>query len=235
MGLLGWWTRFRGRAGFNATVPISEARYVVLDTELTGLDERKDGIVSIGAVRMQGGRIELGGTFHELVNPTAVLDGRSVVIHGIMPSQLEAKPPIDGVLGSFLDYVAGAVMVGHCLSVDLAFLNREARRLTGAPFRNRAVDTLSLYGWLRQRQVDHPAFSEPFPGLSLFDLAGAFEIPVQEGHTALGDAYMTAQLFQRFLPLLAMAGVTDLAGLIRVGDPLRQAENLNAPGGYAPF
>jgi len=208
---------------------------VVLDTELTGLDARKDDIVSIGAVRMRGGRIEIGGTFHELVNPKAVLDGRSVVIHGITPSQVEMRPPIDDILASFQRYVAGAVLVGHCLSVDLAFLNREARRLTGAPFRNPVVDTLSLYGWLRHRETEHPAFSAMAPILSLFDLAGAFGIPVVEGHTALGDAYVTAQLFQRFLPLLAEAGVTDLASLLRVGDPARQAENLLPPGGQAHF
>jgi DNA polymerase-3 subunit epsilon len=127
------------------------------------------------------------------------------------------------------------VLVGHCIGIDLAFLNREARRLTGAPFRNPAVDTLSLYGWLRHRHADHPVFTAHHSGFSLFDLAKAFEIPVEEGHTAIGDAYITAQLFQRFLPLLAEAGVTDLASLLRVGDPARQGENLMVPGGQAHF
>jgi len=213
----------------------AEARYVVLDTELTGLDDRKDGIVSIGAVRMQGGKIEIGGAFHELVNPTAVLDARSVVIHGIMPSQVETKPPIDEVLGIFMDYVAGTVLVGHCVGIDLAFLNREARRLTGGTFRNPAVDTLSLYGWLRHRFPENPALGAALPGLSLFELARLFDIPVAEGHTALGDAYITAQLFQRLLPLLVEAGIRDLKSLLRVGDPDRQAENLIGPKGQAHF
>jgi len=33
---------------------IGQSRYVVMDTELTGLDVKKDSIVSIGAVAMQG-------------------------------------------------------------------------------------------------------------------------------------------------------------------------------------
>jgi DNA polymerase-3 subunit epsilon len=213
----------------------AETRYVVLDTELTGLDDRRDDIVSIGAVRMWGGKIEIGGTFHELVNPTAVLEGRSVVIHGITPSQVESKPPIDEVLSTFRDYVAGAVLVGHCVEVDLSFLNREARRLTGSPFRNPVLDTLSLYGWLRHRFPEHEALSTALPGLSLFELARRFDIAVVEGHTALGDAYLTAQLFQRFLPLLREAGVSDLKGLLRVGDPNRQAEYLIGPRGHANF
>lgn len=234
MGLGRWLGRILGIGG-DATGLIADTPFVVLDTELTGLDERKDDIVSIGAVRMWGGRIELGGTFHELVNPKAALEARSVVIHGITPSQVEARPPIDEVLADFMAYAGDAVLVGHCLPVDLAFLNREARRVTGAPFQNRTVDTLSLSAWLRQRHADHPALAGPVQGLSLFGLARAFEIPVVDGHTALGDAYLTAQLLQRLLPLAAQAGVTDLASLLRVGDPARQAEHLTPPGGPSPF
>jgi DNA polymerase-3 subunit epsilon len=233
MGLLGRLSRIWGRGG--PDLEIQEARFTVLDTELTGLDERRDAIVSIGSVRMHGGRLAVGGAFHELVNPGPLLDGRSVVIHGITPSQVEAKPPIDTVLMAFLEYCAGSVLVGHCLDIDLAFLDREARRLTGAPLDHPRVDTLALYGWLRHRQPEHPAFSLPLGGLSLFKLAESFGIPVEQAHTALGDAIVTAQLFQRFLPLLAEAGVTRLAGLLRVGDPRRQAENLLAPGGNVHF
>ena len=233
MGLFGLtrlWRRQHGPA-----VAIADARFVVLDTELTGLDPGKDDIISIGAVRMQGGRLDIGGAFYELVKPSATLDGKSIVIHRITPSQIEAKPLIDDVLVTFLAYTGDAVLLGHCLSVDLGFLNREARRLTGAPLGNPAVDTLSMYGWLRHRNQEHPAFQLPIPRLSLFTLARAFEIPVENAHTALGDAYVTAQLFQRFLPLLLEAGVTDLADLLRIGDPLRQAENLLAPGGQVHF
>lgn len=226
MGLGTWWRRWREGGRQVPKAASAEVRYVVVDTELTGLDPRRDDIVSIGAVTMQGGRIGLGGAFHELVNPRAVLDGRSVVIHGITPSQVADRPPIDAVLGDFLTYSQGAVLVGHCIGVDLAFLNREARRLGGRPLPHPAVDTLSLVGWLRQRHVEAPGLTGA-RGLSLFELAAAFGIPVVEGHTALGDAWITAQLFQRLLPLLAEAGATDLDSLIRVGSPDRQAEYLS--------
>ena len=235
MGLLAWWNLVRGGHASDARRPIGEIRFTVLDTELTGLDERRDDIVSIGALRMQGGRIHVGRTFQELVKPSAVLDGRTVLVHRITPSQLEAMPSIDGVLGPFLDYLFGTVLVGHCISIDLAFLNRDARRLAGAPLRNRAVDTLSLYGWLRRHEADHPAFAIAATAPSLFDLAAAFEIHVEAAHTALGDAYVTAQVFQRLLPFLAHAGVHDLAGLCRVGDPRRQVVHLTASDAHPHF
>jgi len=234
MGLLAWGKAKLGWTA-GAEVPVSDLRFTVLDTELTGLDERRDDIVSIGALHMQGGRIELGDAFQELVHPKAILDGRTVVIHGITPSQLEAMPAIEVVLASFMDYVAGTVLLGHCIAIDLAFLNRDARRMKAPPFRNVAVDTLSLYCWLRHRSADHPAFALELTSPSLFDLAAAFEIPVETAHTAIGDAYVTAQVFQRFLPLLTAAGVHDLAGLRRVGDPRRPSANLNTLAGQPHF
>jgi DNA polymerase-3 subunit epsilon len=235
MGLLAWSLGQLGWGPPVADLPIPELRFTVIDTELTGLDAHRDDIISIGALHMQGGLIELGSAFQELVKPRATLDGRTVVIHGITPSQLEAMPSIDEVLASFLDYAAGTVLVGHCLSIDLAFLNRDAKRSRRGPFRNVAVDTLSMYGWLRRRSIDHPAFALELPAPSLFDLAAAFEIPVEAAHSAIGDAYVTAQLLQRFLPFLQQAGVESLAGLRRVGNPRRQLANLAAQEGHTHF
>jgi DNA polymerase-3 subunit epsilon len=232
---MAWSRRNLGWGPPGADLPIPELRFTVLDTELTGLDARRDDIISIGALHMQGSRIELGSAFQELVKPSATLDARTVVIHGITPSELEAMPPIGEVLASFLDYAAGTVLVGHCLSIDLAFLNRDSKRSRMEPFRNAAVDTLSMYGWLRRRSIDHPAFALELPVPSLFDLAEAFEIPVEEAHSAIGDAYVTAQLFQRFLPFLQQVGVGSLAGLRRVGNPRRQLANLAAQEGHTHF
>lgn len=211
---------------------LEAARFTVLDTELTGLDPGRDGIVALGAVRMEGGRIRVGETWDALVRPGAVLDGRSIVIHRIMPSRVEAEPPIDDVLPAFLAWAEGTVLAGHCLAIDLAFLAREARRL-GLPVPGRrAVDTLALYGWLRQRLPAHPALRAPVQETTLYTLARALGAPVAGAHTALGDAYLAAQVLQRLLPLLAEAGVTGLDGLLRVGDPRRQAQGfLPAEGG----
>lgn len=235
MGFLAWLSEKRRGQPSDSTRLLADIEFTVLDTELTGLDDRKDDIVSIGALRMRGGRIQIGNTFQVLVRPTAILDGRTVIVHRITPSQLEAAPPIEEVLPPFLTYLGETVLVGHCIAIDLAFLNRNTKRFLGGPMKNRAVDTLSLYGWLRHRHADHPAFSMELTGLNLFRLAEAFEIPIEKAHTALGDAYVTAQLFQRLLPFLVHAGVRDLAGLRRVGDPQRQTANLVAPDGHAHF
>ena len=101
-------------------MPIGQSRYVVMDTELTGLDVKKDSIVSVGAVAMVGGRIILGETFYEMVSPETALRSESIVVHGIMPSEVVGKPSIGAVLDDFLKFCEGAVVVGHFLSLDLA-------------------------------------------------------------------------------------------------------------------
>ena len=238
MGFLDWFLGREASSGDGASPTValvSEARYVVVDTELTGLDPRKDDIVSIGALRMSGGRLEIGGSFYELVRPTATLDKKSIVIHGITPAQVAGKPPIDPVLAAFTSYCGNDVLIGHCLSIDLSFLNRESRRVFGAPLRNPVVDTLSIYGWLRTRQAGHPIFSSPLNGLRLYDMAKAFGIDCEGAHDALADAFITAQLFQRFIPILDSFGIRELDDLLRLGNPGMQGENIFAPGGRANF
>ena len=44
--------------------PLSEIPFVVFDTELSGLDPKKDFIVSVGAIKMFGPKIHLSREFY---------------------------------------------------------------------------------------------------------------------------------------------------------------------------
>ena len=84
---------------------IENASYVVLDTELTGLNPKKDSVVSIGAVKMTGSKIELGQTFYRLVKPDTEFTPSSVIVHEITPSDVRRKPGIDTALVEFEDFL----------------------------------------------------------------------------------------------------------------------------------
>src|SRR5512140_3402089 len=120
--------RGRPSSSVNEAAGIDDARYVVIDTELTGLNERTDCILSFGAVRMAGGRIEIGETFSRLVNPERLLTAGNIVVHEIMPSEVETKPGIETVLSEFLGFCQADTIVGHFPSIDLAFLDRCVKR-----------------------------------------------------------------------------------------------------------
>jgi DNA polymerase-3 subunit epsilon len=221
--------------GIDAKTPITDVRYVVVDTELTGLDDKVDSIVSIGAVRMTGGKIELGDMFYRLVSPNTKLTADSVVIHEITPSDVFAHPVIDDVLAQFLDFAAHDVLVGHFISIDLSFFNREMKRLYGHEIENAAIDTFSLDEWLRKQLKSHACFANTLSGFRLYDIAKSIGITVNSSHNAIADAFTTAQLLQRFIPLLKEAGVHDIGELLRRGKPFEGGDRFRITGDFGNF
>jgi DNA polymerase III subunit epsilon len=209
-----------GTSGRQLEMPINEASYVVIDTELTGLKLKQDSIVSVGAIVMTGGRIEVGRTFYRVVEPRTELRGSSVVVHGIMPSEVRALPMIGEVLPEFMEFCGDSIVVGHFLPIDLGFLNEELVRARRAKMRNPAVDTRVIHKWLQEREEVVCAYyggnADPS---DLFALAERHGIPVAGAHNALNDAFVTAQLFQRFLSVLPGRGVKTIRDLVRIGSP----------------
>jgi DNA polymerase-3 subunit epsilon len=221
--------------GVDPRTPITSVPYVVLDTELTGLDETKDSIISVGAVRMHGGKINLGETFYRLVSPKTQFSAESVVIHEIMPSEVIEKPDIDTVLKEFLDFCGHDVLVGHFISIDLGFINREMKRIYREEMKASALDTFSMYEWLRKRQKCRDCFATPLTGYRLYDIVKCFSIPVNGAHNALMDAFTTAELFQRFIPLILEAGANDIGDLIKLGTPFKGGDRFRLSGEFSNF
>jgi DNA polymerase III subunit epsilon len=202
------------------TLPFTDVQYTVLDTELTGLNEKKDAIISIGGVRMAGTRIELGNSFHQLVKPETRFKPDSVVVHEITPSDVLEKPNIDVILSEFLQFCGSDILVGHCLSIDLSFINREMKRIFGHTIQNPLIDTYKVYEWLRKKVPTKTCFSSSPQDSSLYEIAKCFSIAVRGAHNALIDAFITAQLLQRFMPVLLDIGITTIGDLLKIGHPL---------------
>ena len=204
----------------NRSAPLEQNDYIIFDTELTGLNPKKDSIVSLGAVKMTGGRIDLSNTYYRVVEPLAALTGKSVVIHGITPSEASLCPKIDVLLPEFLDFCGSGIIVGHFVSIDLDFINKEMTRLFGFPLQNPAIDTHIIYKWIRRHEEKTCAFHAGLAeDLDLFSLATKYSIPVSEAHNALNDAFITAQVFQRFMSYLLQTGVKITEDLLRIGNP----------------
>jgi DNA polymerase-3 subunit epsilon len=208
------------RTGVNPMTPIGDAGYVVMDTELTGLEIREDSVVSLGGLKMKGSRIGMSSAYYEIVSPRTSLKSDSVIVHGITPSEVKEKPTIDKVLGDFLTFCEGSVIVGHFIALDVKFLNRELRRFGFRPLANAVVDTCAVYDWIKHHGDN---FSRSYMGRmesrDLFSIAKQYHIPVSGAHNALQDAFITAQVFQRFLSMLPGLGVKTLKDLLKIGRP----------------
>lgn len=200
-------------------IPINEACYAVIDTELTGLDPKRDSIVSIGVIKMAGMRIKLGEAFYRLVKPQTALTSGSVVVHGITPSEVEEKPYIGSLIPELLDFCKECVLVGHFIHLDLMFLNREIKRFSRQSFDNPAVDTYRIHDWVKHHNGDFSRQYGDNGEKDLFSLAKKYKIQVSGAHNALMDAFITAQLFQRFLSRLPQLGVRTVRDLLIIGRP----------------
>jgi len=211
-------TGFFSKKDETTSLSIGDAEYTVLDTELTGLDLKKDSIVSIGAVRMKGARIDIGASFYRLIHPPKEMDHKNILIHGITPSEVAQQPAIDAVLDEFSAFCGNSVIVGHFISLDIDFINKELKRTGRKNMKNAAVDTCKIYEWIKSNEG---AFSRHYSArhdaLDLFSLAREYNISFDEGHNAMSDAFNTAQLFQRFLSVLPRSGVKSIKDLLKIG------------------
>ncbi|MDH3402880.1 MAG: 3'-5' exonuclease [Acidobacteriota bacterium] len=208
------------RRRIDPRTPIGEASFVSFDTELTGLDRKRDSIIAIGAVRLRGGRIFPAQSFYSLVRPDGELKSRSVVVHGLTHTDLEHAAPAAKVLPEFVDFIGDSVLVGHFVHIDTGFVGRALRRSWGVKLASPAVDTSTLHDWLTDNDS---ALARHYGGVAvkkdLFSTAQRYGIPLDRPHAALADAFVTAQLFQRLLHFLPGCGVLTLRDLLSAGKP----------------
>ena len=121
-------------------------RYVVLDTETTGLDP-DDGhkIIEIGCIEILN-RAITDNTFHKYLNPQREIDIEASKIHGLTYSNLKDKPIFEEVHQEFLDYIGDSPIIIHNAPFDLGFLNKEFSLFskTDVLSKNEIIDSLKL-------------------------------------------------------------------------------------------
>ncbi len=200
---------------FDKNRPFEDYDYVVLDTELTSLNPKNGEVVSIGAVRIRGLRLLIGGSFFCYARPEKPLPKDSTMIHRITPQQIENAPNLEDVLPDFINYCHGAVLVGHFLKIDMTFLGKAFRKHFGGTLGNVWLDTLKLAQSLEEYRRRHRYSDDPIENsFNLNKLAVKYNLPLFEKHDALEDAIQTAYLFIYLCHKLKKAGCVTLGDLI---------------------
>jgi DNA polymerase III epsilon subunit-like protein len=168
-----------------AEIPLECAPFAVVDLETTGFAAGSSRITEAALVRLVGDSVE-----EELELIATGGDGAVVV-------------------ASLLDAAGDAVLVGHNIRFDLAFLDHELRPL-GRRIAAPVVDTLTLARRLLAGRGGR---------FTLAELADRFDANTRPVHRALPDARATAEVFRALTALAREAGartVADLTGLCRL-------------------
>jgi DNA polymerase-3 subunit epsilon len=202
---------------FDFNQPITGAEFVVFDTETTGLNVKKgDRIVSISAIRLKEGRIDLSDAFHEIINPDRDIPSASAVIHEILPRMVNGKPTIEHVLPKFIAYIGSSVLVAHHEWLDMSFLNREMCRLYGIPIQNIVVDTAVLDQALLAKKTPASIMATMKIDNTLGAMAERYHVTVEELHSSFWDALATAQIFQQMIKEVQRLGILSLKDFLKL-------------------
>jgi len=167
-----------------------EAEFCVVDLETTGLDLRRDEVISFGAAIVRHARIPCGQVVYRRVRPTRPSSAAAMTVHGLRGVDLADAPPIDDIVDEIVELLTGRVLVAHAAWVERAFLDR-ALRPRGRRLGRMVIDTAALLRACRLAGTGR----EP----NLETAANRLGLPVHTPHHALGDAFTTAEL------LLALA------------------------------
>lgn len=205
-------------AGFDQGQPLSEYTFVVCDTELTGLNKKKDELISIGAVMIRNLQIDLSTMFHQFIRPENLDPTQATLVHRITPEQLEAAEPIETVLPQFVEYIHGSLLVGHHLPLDMHFLNKATTKVMGGTLSNPGVDTMRMAQGYKRVQLGHYHEHNPREiSYSLDDLGKEYDLPVFKPHDALEDALQTAYLFLYLIKKFRKGGLVTLKDIFQSG------------------
>ncbi len=191
---------------------LGETRFVVLDTETTGLDPKKDRILSIGAIAVKGNTIVVDDSFEAYLKQDFGKND-SIAVHEITPGSAANAREAKQVMKDFINYVGGSIIIGHYVDFDFQILSESCLRNFGFRLKNKRYDTMQLL----KRTDNHFAYTNLHKAedLNLENVCNRYHLPIDDRHTAIGDAMATALLFTRQLKKLQHRGVKTVGELLK--------------------
>ncbi len=164
---------------------------VSIDCETTGLNTRKDDIVTIAAIKIRGARILTSERFEATLRPEARMRPDAIKIHRLREADVENGRAMRHIIPDFLRFIGGRPLVGYYLDFDVAMLNRHVRRFLGVDLPNQRIETSALY--YERKYGDAPPGTQV--DLHFASLLNDLKVPMLDQHDAYSDALMTAMAY----------------------------------------
>ena len=155
-----------------------KGEYIAFDLETTGLNPSTDEIIEIGIARFRDG--ELLDQFQSFAKPSIPIPADITHLTGIHPEDVEEAPDFSELIPELRSFFADLPVVAHNAGFDMSFM-RKHDMLDSNP----VIDTFEL------ASIVLPSA----PRYSLFSLAAAAGIKLENAHRALDDAIATGYLY----------------------------------------
>ena len=159
--------------------------FICFDLETTGLDPFHDRIIEIAIAKFTyDGILE---SYETLIDPEKMIPQETIDIHNITNDMIVGKPKIQELLPDILKRLAGHVIIGHGIKLDIDFIVQACKRhdVPTTIGSCRHLDTLRLARLYGQSPVN-----------SLEKLRLHFNIPEEGAHRAMSDVIVNIDVFK---------------------------------------
>jgi DNA polymerase-3 subunit epsilon len=221
MSPLGRWLalrRLRDRRWTRLLDDDDSGEVVTLDCETTGLDTRRDEVLTIAAIKLRGRRILCGERLNLVIRPERAMPTDTVRVHWLRPVDVAAGLPMAEALPQLLDFIGSRPLLGYFIEFDVKILSRYTRELIGIPLPNEMIEVSSLYYKYRYtgRQWTGKAIDLKFD-----TIRRELGLPLLPQHDAYNDALSAAMIYLSLQDKLER-------GLTSTGAPAADAEEADA-------
>jgi DNA polymerase-3 subunit epsilon len=160
-------------------------RYVILSTETTGLNPKKDVILSFGAIGVVNDVIHIGDHFEAVILQYKYLHDNGLSNEFLIESKLPKLAEYNAIQ-ALVEYIGNAVLVGHRIHFDIELINEALEKMDCGKLKNEALDIEIMHQKLMD--ITNKSFS-------IDDLVKQYKLPLSDKNSASDDAYAIALLF----------------------------------------
>jgi DNA polymerase III subunit epsilon len=186
---------------------------VSIDCETTGLDPRRDEIISVAAIKIRGDRILASETFQAVVRPRVAIAKEAIQVHGLREIDVCNARPMGEILPDLLHFIGGRPLIGYYIDFDMAMLNNHVAELLGIQLPNPRIEVSGLY--YERKYGDAPPGTQI--DLTFANILRDLKLPLFNQHDAYSDALMTAMIYVSLKDYVARD--------IRISRPRRKPSN----------
>lgn len=179
--------------------PAEDQDVVCFDCETTGLDTKKDKIISLSAIKIRRNQILSSQSLNLKFKQQHNINPESIVIHRLRNVDVVVGLDEIEAIKQFIEFIGSRPLVGYYLEFDMAMVNAVIKPWLGIKLPNQQIEVSELYhkqfyqDWL---QPEHEVFD-----LSFNSILDKLELPKMGQHDAFNDALMTAMIYVKLQSL----------------------------------
>lgn len=168
----------------------SEEEVVCFDCETTGLNPRKDRLVSLSAIKIRGNEILTSEALNLTFLQKRDISEESIKIHMIRNEDTKQGLSEQEGIEAFLHFIGSRELVGYYLEFDVAMVNQIVKPWLGITLPNPQIEVSARYYDYKEEVIPKKIID-----LSFDSILNDLDLPNLGQHDAFSDAFMTSLIF----------------------------------------